>query len=195
ERRGGERAAQQGGERPPQQGGGDRPPPQGGDQPTRPRETPEQIKQREDQEHAAEERKKGPLIKPEVLFPKKGVYNPAAPPGVGDDQPGVAHDSEKQMGEGNTPIDWRTAKSTTDKDGNVTHTYEGELEDSGVMPWNWGDTNFHGSEKWTKDGRLLERNVEYDSGVDLKFKSPDGKEVEVKDVTKVETKYNPETGN
>src|SRR4029434_4366704 len=83
----------------------------------------------------------------------------------------------------------------TDKDGNVTHTYEGELADGGLMPWNWGDTNFHGSEKWTKDGRLLERSVDYDDGVDMKFKSPDGKEVEVKDVTKVETKYNPESGN
>src|SRR5262249_50699639 len=112
----GSRPPQQGdqGSRPPQRG--DQPPPQGADQSQPPRETPEQRKQREDQQRAAEERKKGPLIKPEILFPKKGVYNPAAPPGVGDDQPGEKHDGEKSMGEGNIPIDWRTAEKTTDKD-------------------------------------------------------------------------------
>ncbi len=187
------------GDRPGQPGQpGDRPGPQPGqpgDQPGQPRETPEQQKQRETQERAAEERKKGPLIKPEILFPKKGVYNPAGPPGVGDSQPGTAHEDEKAMGDGNLPIDWRTVQPSTDKDGNTVHKYEGEIADGGLLPWNWGDTNFTGSETWTKDGRLLERTVEYEDGVDLKFQKPGGKEEEISDVTKVETKYNPQTGN
>ncbi|HEY9871054.1 MAG TPA: hypothetical protein V6D08_17950, partial [Candidatus Obscuribacterales bacterium] len=187
-RRAGGQRPRDGGEPPPQRG--DQPPQQG----DRPQETPEQRKQREAQERAAEERRKGPQVKPETFYPKKGVYNPVAPPGVGDSQPGKAHEGEFDTGEGNTGIDWRKSETKDNGDGTVTHTYEGELEDSGLLPWNWGDTNYKGSEKWTKDGRLLERHAEYDGGVDMKFKTPEG-EKEIANVTKVDTVYNPQTGN
>jgi len=127
--------------------------------------------------------------------PTDGVYSPLASPGVGDVKPGTKNDGHIDTGKGNQPLDWRKCDKTDNGDGTETYKYEGELDDSvWYKPWKWGDTNFHGSETYTKDGKLIERHNSYDSAVDITFKTKDGKQ-EVKDVVKVDTTFNPNSGN
>jgi hypothetical protein len=109
-------------------------------------------------------------------------------------QPGENREDHVDTGKGNIGLDYRklTEKKQND-DGSISYKYEGELDDNGWMPWNWGDTNFDSNEKYSKDGQLLERNVKYHDAKDLTFATPSGKE-EVTGVTDVNTTYNAENG-
>lgn len=171
----------------------------------KPAETAEQKAEREKREQAERERKeaerlaaeraKPKAMQPKAFAPKDGVYNPVGPIGIGDSEAGKSYDGEYDTGKGNESIDYRHAKTTDNGDGTVTFTYDGEVEDTGWAPWNWGDTNFTGSQKFTKEGGLLESHVEYDGGKTIKFDTGNGKSQEISDVTKVDTVYNPQTGN
>src|SRR5262249_19133201 len=85
-------------------------------------------------------------------------------------------------------IDNRTSRADTNPDGSTTYRYDGELEDSGIMPWNWGDTNFKAEETVDKNGNIVGSRVEYDSSVDQKYVGPNGEKVEIEGVKSVDTK-------
>lgn len=121
--------------------------------------------------------------------PKDGIYNPVSPPGSGDVTPGQTLDGETETGSGNTVLDYRNCTTEEKPNGEIEIKYDGEIEDSGYMPWNWGDTNFEGKETW-KDGKLQEREVKYPGGAEIKFSDPGRVPAEqtISDVTKVHTK-------
>src|SRR5262249_30562140 len=113
--------------------------------------------------------------------PADGQYNPVRPQGIGEWNPGEAH-GEK------SGIDNRNSKAETNPDGSTTYRYTGELEDSGWLPWNWGDTNFTASETLDNNGNMVNSHVEYNSSVDQKYVGPNGEAVSIDGVKKVDTK-------
>lgn len=202
---GGDQGAQPGGDQRRQQPGGDQgrqQPQPGGDQsrqqpptgdqtppkPDRPPEAPPKTP-----ETRAEAQKPAEPTKLEKYKAHDGTYNPLQPPGL-DMQPGEQSEKHVDTGKDNIGLDWRklTEKKEND-DGSISYKYEGELDDCGWMPWNWGDTNFSANEKYSKEGQLLERNMHYDSAKDLKFDTASGPQ-ELKGVTDVNTTYNKEKG-
>ena len=132
--------------------------------------------------------------KAENFYPKNGVYNPAAPPGIGDTQPGKAFDNEVDTGKGNMGLAWREVPTRKNADGTIIHDYIGSLQDTGLLPWEKDNTNFSGNEKWSKEGSLLERSVRYSSGLNIKFATNSGPQ-EIQDVRRIDTAYNPKSGN
>jgi len=114
---------------------------------------------------------------------ENGAYSPVRPPGIAEMSPGESADSDKDTG-----IDFRTSVGTRPEGENTTtYRYQGDLEDSGYLPWNWGDTGFTGEERLGPNGVIMGTKVSYESPISVKFKSLDGTSIDLENVTSVET--------
>lgn len=152
----------------------------------------------------AAERAKGRILGPstpehptdsQVFLPKDGVYNPVGPPGLdrmAGDPMAVVPGADKP---GNIIGDGKSSRYDfhDNPDGTKDFSYSGKLRTADWNPAHWrSDTKYTSSEKM-KDDKLLERHVNYEHGVDLKFQTPDGTK-EIPNVKSVDTKYDRATG-
>src|SRR5262249_19687458 len=100
-------------------------------------------------------------------------FHPVRPPGIGGFKPGVTNADQSP----DHTQDWRSGKTTTNRDHSTTHEYKGQLTYAGrqVHADSTGSKNidskgsllevhvdFTGSEKIDSKGSLLESHVKYD---------------------------------
>ncbi|HEY9868295.1 MAG TPA: hypothetical protein V6D08_03955 [Candidatus Obscuribacterales bacterium] len=127
-------------------------------------------------------------LREEAYFsPRYNRFSPVRPSGLGQLHIGEGTDSDRGNG-----IDWR--KSLTDCDSineTTTFSYYGELEDSGLFSF---DTEFSAEETVDKHGRIVESSVVYETPVTQTFSAPDGGDIEIEKITKIETSRG-ESGN
>jgi len=124
-------------------------------------------------------------------FKPKDSYSPVGPPGLGEFDKGDHFFWERSGNNGLYDIDNRsvTGTETNPTDKSTTYRYKGEVDD-GIL----SDTNFEASERYSQDGKLLERHIKYDGSVDMPFKTPDGKK-DLKGVTEVDSSFDAQSGN
>lgn len=125
--------------------------------------------------------------------PRDDRYSPDTPPGM-DAQPDEVFDGERNT-DGGFDHEHRKLNGQPTRDpetGEMVYKYSGEI-DTGTGS---GDTPWTGEQRLDDKGNVTFRSVEYDPKFkdELKFNGPDGKEIKLKNVKRVVTALNEETG-
>ncbi len=123
---------------------------------------------------------KGDPSKPETL-----LYNPLAPIGLSEGQPGQAIKKDTQG------VDERQVAAAADKN---SETITGKVADGSLLSFHWFDTNFT-TKDTMQNGKLASRDTTYDSDrVNLKFQGAAGQDpVAINGVKEVKTTVDTDT--
>ncbi len=120
------------------------------------------------------------------------VYNPAAPPGLSEGKKDEVWDSTR----GDTASRRNLGSETDPRTGNVTHKYDGLLDNGyfGNYDVALGRTTFTANETSDQSGNLTHRRIDYDGrGPSLKFQGTNGP-ISIDHVKSVETQFKSSTG-
>lgn len=120
-------------------------------------------------------------LRQEAYFsPHYNRVSPVRPSGLGE----LPIGEQTTADEGNG-IDWRKVAGDCDPlAGTTTYSYHGELEDSGLFSF---DTPFSAQETVDSNGQMKESWVVYETPVAQTFSAPDGGDIEIADIVKIET--------
>jgi len=122
-------------------------------------------------------------LRQEAYFsPHYNRFSPVRPSGLGEMSIG-----EQTMEDEGNGLDWRSVAGDCDPvKGSTTYSYNGELEDSGLFSF---DTPFSAAETVDSSGKIQESWVDYEVPVTQTFAAPDGGDIEIKDIVKIETEH------
>jgi hypothetical protein len=120
-------------------------------------------------------------LRQEAYFsPHYNRFSPVRPSGLGE----MSIGEQTTADEGNG-LDWRkVAGDCSPTTGSTTYIYTGELEDSGLFSF---DTAFSAAETVDSSGKIMESWVVYETPVTQTFAAPDGGDIEIEDIVKIET--------